>query len=70
MEALSPISLGNGDGTFQPHMDIANISSPEGIAVGDFNGDGKVDLAIVANGSASIVLMLGNGDGTFIPALP
>jgi hypothetical protein len=36
------------------------------VAVGDFNGDGKVDLAIALGGSVStVVLMLGNGDGTF-----
>ncbi len=35
------------------------------IATGDFNGDGKLDMA-VANGSThSIQIMLGNGDGTF-----
>jgi hypothetical protein len=35
---------------------------PYWIAVADFNGDGKADIA-VSNGSLSI--LLGNGDGTF-----
>jgi hypothetical protein len=40
-------------------------SNPLLIAKGDFNGDGKLDMA-VANGSThSIQVMLGNGDGTF-----
>jgi len=40
-------------------------SNPVLLAEGDFNGDGKLDLA-VANGSThSIQIMLGNGDGTF-----
>ncbi len=40
-------------------------ANPVLVAKGDFNGDGKLDLA-VANGSThSIQIMLGNGDGTF-----
>ncbi len=38
-------------------------------AVGDFNGDGKADLAMVQNnvqGVSSLSLLLGNGDGTFV----
>src|SRR5262245_53458850 len=43
---------------------------PRSVAVGDFNGDGKSDLA-VANagcqdcGGAWLSVLLGNGDGTF-----
>jgi FG-GAP-like repeat len=33
------------------------------IAVGDFNGDGKLDLAVTGTNAASV--FLGNGDGTF-----
>lgn len=43
------ILLGNGDGTFQPHADYALGKGSFGIAAGDFNGDGKLDLAIVNN---------------------
>jgi phospholipase C len=40
-------------------------ANPVLLATGDFNGDGKLDLA-VANGSThSIQIMLGNGNGTF-----
>jgi len=35
------------------------------VAVGDFNGDGKPDLALVNANSSEISIMLGNGDGTF-----
>jgi len=36
----------------------------EGGAVGDFNGDGILDLAMV-NGGSAVTLLLGKGDGTF-----
>ncbi len=42
------------------------IPEPSALAVGDFNEDGKPDVAIAAN--VRVYLMLGNGDGTFAPA--
>jgi len=49
-----------------PVTSVVNAgSNPVLLAQGDFNGDGKTDLA-VANGSThSVQIMLGNGDGTF-----
>jgi hypothetical protein len=58
------IFLGNGDGTFQPRTDYLAGGSPRSIAVGDLNGDGKLDLAVPSYGNGFSVL-LGNGDGTF-----
>jgi uncharacterized repeat protein (TIGR01451 family) len=40
-------------------------TSPAAIAVGDFNGDGKMDIAVANNGSGDVSILLGNGDATF-----
>ncbi len=58
------VLLGNGDGTFQ----AANFGvgfQPRSVAVGDFNGDGRQDLAVANVSFHSVGLFLGNGDGTF-----
>ena len=39
--------FGNGDGTFQTAVNYTAAIGTGGIAVGDFNGDGKLDLAVV-----------------------
>src|SRR5271156_6774862 len=39
------------------------------VAVGDFNGDGKLDLAVANNDGGNVSILLGNGDGTFQTAL-
>ena len=41
--------LGNGDGTFQPPVSISNAGG-NAVVAGDFNGDGKADLAVVSAG--------------------
>jgi hypothetical protein len=39
---------GNGTGTFAPPASVWSSSSPTSVAVGDFNGDGKLDLGVTA----------------------
>jgi uncharacterized repeat protein (TIGR01451 family) len=40
-------------------------SSPQSVVAGDFNGDGKQDLAVLNTISNTVSLLLGNGDGSF-----
>jgi len=67
--------LGNGDGKFQEHVDYditgqlvyhVNLRMPSHVAVGDFNGDGNLDLAVALSLQDGVSILLGgNGDGTF-----
>ncbi len=44
-------------------------NEPASIAAGDFNGDGKVDIAVSNANGNTLSIVLGNGDGTFTAAL-
>lgn len=60
------ICLGNGNGTFQAPQNFPAGNASNGLAVADFNGDGKLD-AIVGNARGSsnhASIFLGNGDGS------
>jgi hypothetical protein len=60
------VFLNDGTGNFGAPIttNVQNTTWLGSIAVGDFNGDGKPDLVLAANGAESLIL-LGNGDGTF-----
>ncbi len=60
------VLLGNGDGTFQAAISAPTVAQVRQIAftqlaIADFDGDGKLDVALGGGQS----LLLGNGDGTF-----
>src|ERR1700733_575 len=59
------VFLGNGDGTFRGPVDNVLGTFPVSIAVGDFDGDGILDVATVAYFANVADISLGNGDGTF-----
>jgi hypothetical protein len=62
------ISLNNGNGTFQPAFTVFAGAAPFSVTGGDFNEDGKVDLATASQHISA--LLFGNGDGTFQPEQP
>ena len=63
------IILGNSDGTFQAIRRLDAGKNPGAIAVGDFNHDGHLDLAVRDTGETSVSVLLGAGDGSFHPPM-
>jgi len=77
-DAVNPFTittlLGKGDGTFSTSSQkFSELSGNFLIALADFNGDGKQDIAIAAPSPSNnansfnglFAILLGNGDGTF-----
>ncbi|CAF1535782.1 unnamed protein product [Rotaria sordida] len=61
------VLLGYGNGSFENQMmlNTGTNSHPISIAVGDFNGDREVDIAVANDGTKHVDMMLGNGQGKF-----
>src|SRR4029077_1641654 len=71
--SLSLLMMGNPSHLagvdFAPATSYPVGTSPAAVAVGDFNGDGKPDIAVANTGSSNVSILLGNGDGTFQSAV-
>jgi hypothetical protein len=61
------ILMGNGDGTFDPAVNIAVGNQPVSIAVADFDNDADLDLALTNFAGRSVSILLGTGSGGFTP---
>jgi hypothetical protein len=65
------ILLGNGDGTFKPPSVRAAGTYPQALIAADFDGDGKMDLAVAIAPltppltTNNMIILPGRGDGTF-----
>ncbi len=71
--ATSNISvlLNQGTGIFGAAVNYSSGTGANGtnsIVTADFNGDGKLDLAVSSGGSNSLGILAGNGNGTFAAA--
>jgi len=57
------LTAGTGQFIEAPQFQVG--TNPQAVAVGDFNADGKPDLAVINSTSDTLSILLGNGDGTF-----
>jgi FG-GAP-like repeat/FG-GAP repeat len=62
------VLLGNGDGTFQAPRNFAVGSGAQSVAVGDFNGDGRLDFAVNNSTSNTVSVFTNSGSGNFAAA--
>ena len=63
------VLLGDGKGGFKPGVEVQLGLKPLSLALGDLNGDGKLDLVATYGGGNKVGVLLGNGDATFKSAV-
>jgi hypothetical protein len=62
------VFLGWGDGTFAAASFYDGGPGPASLAIADFDGDGRPDLAVAAGGGSDVVILAGTGGGLFARA--
>lgn len=70
------VMTGNADGSFNRATFYAANAAPQGVVVGDYNGDGRTDVAVVGTNKptaanvfgdlGTVATLFGNGDGTLV----
>jgi FG-GAP repeat protein len=58
-------AAGCGTASFGAATNLRVGNFPDSVAVGDFNGDGKLDLAVADENSNDVSMLLGSGTGNF-----
>ena len=67
--ALLPVTKNTGNSVaFTPGPILSSGTDPNSIAVGDFNGDGNLDLAVANVYSGTVSIFVGDGKGNFAQA--
>jgi hypothetical protein len=65
---LNTTTPGNTGTSFQTHVDVSTGSHPRSVALGDFNNDGKPDMAVAIEGSAVVSVFINTTEsGAAIP---
>ena len=67
--AVAPATALAGDGGLAGDLNLA-VQRPESLAVGDFNNDGRPDLAVVNGAMENVTLFLQTGEGELLSTLP
>jgi hypothetical protein len=64
------VLLGNGNGTFESKRDFSTGNQPLSLAIGDLNGDGRLDLATANSNVNTVSVLLNTGGVTYLGANP
>ncbi|SPF37639.1 exported hypothetical protein [Candidatus Sulfopaludibacter sp. SbA4] len=64
-QTVTPVAISG----FQPPAGYPTGAGPDSVVVGDFNHDGKADVAAANSTDSTVSVLLGNGDGTFQAAV-